>query len=88
MGTTFAAMLAVFTTLFQAMQQFCMGLLNIATWTNEASGAFADTSRHERQQALRKMMAEAGITELPKAAPLPTVSSQKKLTPVDQTIPE
>jgi hypothetical protein len=79
MGTAFASFFAVVTTLFQALQQFCMGLLNVATWVNEASGAFADTSRHDRQVALAKMMEEAGITELPKADPLPTHSATKQL---------
>ena len=67
MGTMFNQMFAVFAMLFTALHQFCSALNNVATWTNEASGAFADTSRHDRQVALAKMMEEAGITELPKA---------------------
>jgi len=83
MGTMFNQMFAVFAMLFTAAHQFMSALNNVATWTNEASGAFADTSRHDRNMALAKMMAEAGITELPKAIVAPTVVSAKKLAKVD-----
>lgn len=79
MGTAFQQFFAVLTMAFTALHQFMSAICNVATWTNEASGAFADTSRHDRQMALNKMMAEAGITELPKAAPIALPSATKQL---------
>lgn len=89
MGTMFTQMFAVLTMLFTALHQFMSALCNVATWTNEASGTFADVSRHERNMAKQKMMKEAGITELPKADPvLMTPTTPRKLTkPVADTDP-
>lgn len=79
MGTMFAQMFAAISMFFTGLYQLMSGFNNVATWVNEASGAFADTSRHDRQMALAKMMAEAGIDQLPKAAPVPAPAANKQL---------
>ncbi len=80
MGTMFAQFFAMVAMFFQGLYQLASAFNNGATWANEASGAFADVSRHERNMALQKMMKEAEIDALPKAE-VPVLPAQnKKLT--------
>lgn len=67
MGHAFAAFFAFFTQLFSAAEKAASALNHLGTWADEAAGTFADESRHNRQERVKAMMKEAGITELPKA---------------------
>lgn len=69
MGQVFTALFAFFTQLFSAAERGASALNHIATWADEAAGTFEDEARHNRNERVKAMMKEAGITELPKAAP-------------------
>lgn len=76
MGYAFKALFAFFTQLFSAAERGASALNHLATWADEAAGTFEDKARYDRQQDLKKMMAEAGITELPKANATPAIAAQ------------
>jgi uncharacterized protein with GYD domain len=67
MGYAFKAMFAFFTQLFSAAEKGASALNHLATWADEAAGTFADKARHDRQEDIKKLLKEAGITALPKA---------------------
>lgn len=77
MGTMFTMIFAFITRLFSAAEKTASALDNLAGWADDASGTFADVARHERQMKINTMMKEAGITELPKAAPRKTIAAPK-----------
>lgn len=68
MGQAFTAFFAFIIQLFSAAEKGASALNNLATWADESTGTFTDEARHNRQQRINAMMAEANITELPKAA--------------------
>lgn len=67
MGYAFKALFAFFTQLFSAAEKGASALNHLATWADEAAGTFADKARHDRQEDIKKLLKEAGITEFPKA---------------------
>jgi hypothetical protein len=67
MGYAFTAFFAFFTQLFSAGEKLASAANHLATWADEAAGTFEDRARHDRQEAIKKLLQEAGITELPKA---------------------
>jgi len=67
MGHAFTAFFAFFTQLFSAAERGASALNHIATWADEAAGTFEDEARHNRNERVKQMMKEAGITALPKA---------------------
>ena len=79
MGSAFTALFAFFTQLFGAAEKAASALNHLATWADESAGTFEDTARHNRQQAIKEMMAEAGITSLPKAEAKPAAQGKKPL---------
>lgn len=83
MGSAFTALFAFFTQLFGAAEKAASALNHLATWADESAGTFEDTARHNRQQAIKEMMAEAGITSLPKPEAKPASATKKPLAKVD-----
>lgn len=79
MGNMFTALFAFFTQLFGAAEKAASALNHLATWADESAGTFEDTARHNRQEAIKQMMAEAGITALPKAEPKAAAAGKKPL---------
>ena len=69
MGAMFTAMFSALTLLFSAFERFASMLNHFGTWGDEAAGVFADEARHNRNERVKAMMKEAGITALPQAAP-------------------
>lgn len=67
MGKVFTAFFAFIIQLFSAAEKGASALNNLATWADESTGKFTDEARHERNKAVAAMLAEEGITELPKA---------------------
>jgi hypothetical protein len=67
MGAAFSAFFAFIVQLFSAAEKSASALNHLATWADEAAGTFEDEARHKRNERIKEMMAEAGITALPKA---------------------
>lgn len=67
MGAAFTAFFAFIQQMFSAAEKGASALNHLATWADEAAGTFEDEARHKRQERIKEMMKEAGITELPKA---------------------
>lgn len=77
MGSVFNAIFGFLSQLFGAAERGASALNHLATWADEAAGTFEDTARHDRNEKLKAMMAEAGITELPKAEDRNQTSAKK-----------
>jgi membrane protein YqaA with SNARE-associated domain len=76
MGASFAAMFSFFTLMFSALAKVASAANHLGTWADEAAGTFADESRHNRNERIKAMMKEAGITALPAAGQIaPTVAA-------------
>jgi hypothetical protein len=76
MGASFAAMFSFFTLMFSALAKVAGAANHLGTWAEEAAGTFADESRHNRNERIKAMMKEAGITALPQAGQVaPTVAA-------------
>lgn len=82
MGHALTAFFAFFTQLFSAAEKGASALNHLCTWADEAAGTFEDEARHNRSERVKAMMAEAGITELPKAAPKSPATKLAKPAPV------
>ncbi len=67
MGAAFTAFFLFITKMFSAAEKTASALDHLATWADEAAGTFEDEARFKRQERIKEMMAEAQITELPKA---------------------
>lgn len=67
MGQAFAAFFAFVIQLFSAAEKGASAINNLATWADEASGVFVDEARHNRNERVKAMLAEANISALPKA---------------------
>lgn len=81
MGSAFAALFAFFTQLFSAAERGASALNHLATWADEAAGTFEDEARHNRNERIKEMMKEAGITALPKAPERPVAGTKKLAKP-------
>ena len=79
MGYMFTAFFAFFTQLFSAAEKGASALNHLATWADEAAGTFEDKARHDRQETIKALLKEAGITELPKAPPKANSSGTQAL---------
>lgn len=66
MGQLFTAFLSLFTRLFSAAENAAIVAENITLWGAEASGQQVDIARANRQAALKELLEESGLTELPK----------------------
>lgn len=77
MGQAFAAFFAFIQQLFSAAERGASALNHLATWADEAAGTFEDEARHNRNERVKAMMKEAGITALPKAEPKPATGGRK-----------
>ena len=75
MGAMFNAFFLFLTKLFSAAEKSASALDNLATWADEASGTFADVARHERNEKVKAMMKEAGITALPNKGKKPALEA-------------
>jgi hypothetical protein len=67
MGAMFTALFAALTQLFGAFEKTASAANHLATWADEAAGTFEDEARHKRQERIKEMLKEAGISALPKA---------------------
>jgi hypothetical protein len=67
MGQVFTAFFAFIIQLFSAAEKMASSINNVATWADESTATFTDEARHNRQVRIKAMMAEEGISELPKA---------------------
>lgn len=75
MGSVFTMFFAFVTKFFSAAEHVASACDHLGTWADEAAAQFADKARHDRQQALKVMLKEAGITELPKAKAKPVIAA-------------
>jgi hypothetical protein len=78
MGAMFTAMFSFLTLMFSGLERAASGFNHLMTWGDEAAGVFADEARHNRNERVKAMLKEAGITELPKAAER-SITGTKKL---------
>lgn len=81
MGIAFKSFFSFLAMLFSGAERAASAVNHLATWADESSAQFADKARHDRQMELARMLAEAGLEELPKAKPMVSIAT---LTPVVQ----
>jgi hypothetical protein len=82
MGHMFSVLFAALSQLFSAFEKGASALNHIATSADEAAGAFADRTRHDRQESIKALLIEAGITEFPKAANAGGTAAVSRITKV------
>ncbi len=67
MGAMFTALFNALTMLFSAFENGASALNHLAVWGNEAAGQFEDVARYDREEAKKKMLKAANLTDFPKA---------------------